>query len=236
MAIAENADPEFAAGLARFFQTGPGGYGEGDVFVGVRTPVLRALVRTYADLPVAQCRDLLDDTEHEHRWTGLAIMVEAYRRALRPRTRDDARCAELHEAYLDALHSGGVDNWDLVDLSAPWLLGEHARVHLGDLAVVAGLVEREELWLRRSGIVATFANLRAGDAEPTLSLVGSVLADRRPLIQKASGWMLREVGVKVSVGALLDFLDENAARMGRTALSYATEKIDPAERARLRAL
>ncbi len=234
--LAQRTDPDHAAALARFFQTGPGQYGEGDVFLGVRVPVLRAVAKTYADLDLVECRDLLDDVEHEHRFLALTIMTQAHRRALRPRTRDVERCAAIHDAYLDALRSGGVDNWDLVDASAPWLLGEHLRVQVGSSRLLAELVTSEDLWIRRAGLLGTFAYTRAGDPAPALAMVREVLADDRPLIQKASGWMLREVGLKVSVAVLLDFLDEHAGRMGRTALSYATEKIDPAERARLRAL
>ncbi len=237
-AVLGHADPHRAEQTARFFRTGPGEYGEGDVFVGVAVPVLRTIAAAHADLPLTDLRDLLDDAEHEHRFTALAVMTEAYKRALRPRTRDDARCHALHASYLDALDGGGVDNWDLVDLSAPWLIGEHVRVHGrvdGD-RVLDDLWGAEDLWRRRAGIVATLAHLRAGDAGPTHRAVLAVLDDRRPLVQKAAGWMLRESGSKVSSAGLLDFLHEHAGAMGRTALTVATEKLDPTTRARLRAL
>ncbi|WP_204163447.1 DNA alkylation repair protein [Nocardioides gilvus] len=235
-ALAAVADPIDAANLARFFQTQPDGYGEGDVFIGVRVPAARAVATTYADLPLDQIRSLLDDAEHEHRFTALVIAVNAFRRALRARTQDPTLRADLHALYCDAVHSGRVNNWDLVDVSAEWLVGEHLRTSASTTALIHALTAQQDLWRRRVGIMATFAFIKAGDPSPTLIAVASVLDDRRDLIQKASGWMLREVGKRIDRDLLVDFLDTHAASMGRTALSYATEHLEPALRAELRAL
>lgn len=235
-ALARVCDPVDAANLARFFQTQPGGYGEGDVFIGVRVPAARAVARTYADLPLDQIRSLLDDREHEHRFTALVIAVNAFRRALRPRTQDPRLRAELHGLYLDAVLAGRIDNWDLVDVSAEWLVGEHLRTSSGDTALVRRLTAEDDLWRRRVGIMSTFAFIKAGEAHPTLTAVAAVLDDRRDLVQKAAGWMLREVGKRIDRDLLIDFLHAHAAGMGRTTLSYATEHLDPALRAELRAL
>lgn len=235
-ALGRRANPERAEGVAKFFQTHPGGYGEGDVFLGLSVPQQRAVAKEFADLPLTEIRDLLDDVEHEHRLTALLIAVAAFRRAGRPRTRDDALRMRLHELYLDALQAGCIDNWDLVDSSVEALLGEHLISTGAGLALLDTLVADDHLWRRRAGIVATFAFIRAGEAEPTFRVVTSVLDDRRDLVQKASGWMLREVGKRVNRDLLVAYLDDHAAHMGRTALSYATEHLDPALRARLRAL
>lgn len=229
-------DPVDAANLARFFQARPGGYGEGDRFVGVRVPALRAVAKSHADLPPPAIRALLDDDWHEHRLVALIIAVDAWRRALRPRTADAARRALLHETYLDAVYAGRVNNWDLVDVSAEWLIGEHLRTSGAAATLIGALTAEPDLWRRRVGIMATFAYTKAGDPAPTLTAAASVLDDRRDLIQKATGWMLREVGKRVGRDVLLDFLEAHAASMGRTALSYATEHLSADVRARLRAL
>lgn len=235
-ALARVADPDDAVTYARFFQTQPGGYGEGDLFIGVRVPKARAVARAYAALPLDELRDLLDDVEHEHRLTALVIAVEAFKRALRPRTRDDDLRRRLHALYLDAVRAGCVDNWDLVDVSAEWLVGEHVRTSGAGTALIHTLAGDEDLWRRRVGILATFAHTKAGDPQPTFAVAEQVLADRRDLVQKATGWMLREVGKRVDRAQLVDFLTDHAGDMGRTALSYATEHLDADLRAHLRSL
>src|SRR5690606_11982671 len=123
---------------------------------------------------------------------------------------------------LDAATAGRINNWDLVDVSAEWLVGEHLRTSDGDTTLMETLSGEQDLWLRRIGIMSTFAFVKAGDPAPTLKAVSAILDDRRDLVQKASGWMLREVGKRVDRDVLVDFLSAHAAQMGRTALSYAT--------------
>jgi len=190
-ALAARTDAEHAAILARFFQTHPGGYGEGDVFLGVRVPEIREVARQYADLPLDEVRDLLDDVEHEHRFAALAVAVNAFRRALKPRTLDPELREQLHGLYLDAVRAGCVDNWDLVDVSAESLVGEHLRTSGRSTDLLLELAREQDLWRRRVGVIATFAYTKAGDPEPTLAVARTVLDDRRDLVQKASGWMLR---------------------------------------------
>ncbi|MFS3127467.1 DNA alkylation repair protein [Nocardioides sp. Bht2] len=235
-ALALRADPYYAAQLARFFQTHPGGYGEGDLFIGVRVPAVRAVAKEHRGLALAEVRDLLDDDEHEHRLAALVLAVDAFRRALKPRSNDAALREELHALYLDAVYAGCVNNWDLVDVSSEWLVGEHLRTTGAGTALIRDLVAEEDLWRRRVGIIATFAQIKAGQAQPTFDVAAMVLADRRDLIQKASGWMVREVGKRIDRAVMVDFLTEHASRMGRTALSYAVEHLDPELRAHLRAL
>ena len=230
-------DPADAVVLQRYFKTGPGEYGEGDVFVGVRVPGVRALVKRSRSMPVDQAFELLGSAVHEHRLAALLVLVDRFVSASRVRTRDEDLQEELHARYLAAVAGGQVNNWDLVDASAEtlvgaWLLGPPAHPP-GELDRLAG---SPLLWERRVSIVATFTFIKAGLAEPTLRLAGLLLDDPEPLIHKASGWMLREVGKRVSLGVLTDFLWAHAARMPRTMLSYATEHLSQEERAALRAL
>ncbi|GLU88412.1 DNA alkylation repair protein [Agromyces sp. NBRC 114283] len=239
-ALAAASSPERAAGAARFFKTGPGEYAEGDVFIGVTVPATRAIVRRSLALPAAETAELVASPIHEERLAGLLVMVERFRRAGRPRGRDDAVRRAEHEAYLAAVRAGRVDNWDLVDASAEVLVGE--VVYPGPSAdeplppLVAELAASASLWQRRVAVLATFAAIKGGDAAPTLAIAERLLDDREPLLHKAVGWMLREVGKRVDRTALTGFLDRFAARMPRTMLSYACEHLSPEERARYRAL
>ena len=222
-------DPDAAAGMGRFFKTGPGEYGEGDVFLGLRVPQTRAVVRKFRDLPIEESRLLLDSAVHEHRLAGLLILVDRY-------MRDPVSRRRVVEVYLDALRCGRVNNWDLVDASSDHIVGEWIHANPADAGLLTTLIDDPDLWRRRAGLLATFAFVKRGEAGPTLMMAERVLDDRRDLIQKAAGWMLREVGKRVDRDALLDFLERHAAAMGRTALSYATEHLDAEERARLRGL
>ncbi|WP_092969451.1 DNA alkylation repair protein [Agromyces sp. CF514] len=235
-AIDAAGDPVDAEFLQRFFKTGPGQYGEGDVFVGVRVPVTRRIVKGFERMPLAEASALLESPVHEHRLAALIVMVKQFEVASRPRTRDDAARAELHAAYLDAVRAGHVDNWDLVDSSAGVLVGEVLRSGDGEPALLDGLAASDSLWERRVAVLSTFAFIKAGDAGPILRLAPKLLDDREDLMHKAVGWMLRETGKRVDRAVLTGFLDEYAPRMPRTMLSYATEHLSPEERAFYRAL
>ncbi|WP_280216054.1 DNA alkylation repair protein [Nocardia cyriacigeorgica] len=233
-ALAEHADPGDAVHLQRFFKTGPGQYGEGDVFIGVRVPATRAVAKRFAALPLTEIGTLLDSPVHEERLAALIILNNRFAKASKPRTFDEAARAEMVRFYLDAVRRGRVNNWDLVDVSAerivgPWLL-DKPRDLLFELA------GSDSLWERRVALLSTFAFIKAGDASTTFAVAERLLGDRHDLIQKALGWMLREVGKRVDRQLLTDFLDRHAARMGRTALSYATEHLEPESRARYRAM
>ncbi|WP_433198863.1 DNA alkylation repair protein [Nocardia sp. CA-107356] len=231
-ALTEVADPADASHLQRFFKTGPGEYGEGDVFIGVRVPVTRSIAKRFAALPLDEIDALLDSAVHEDRLAALIILNARFGRASTPRTLDIDGQATMVELYLAAVRRGRVNNWDLVDVSAenvigPWLL-DRPRDLLFELA------RADSLWERRVALLSSFAFIKAGDASTTLELCELLLDDRRDLIQKALGWMLREVGKRVDERLLTGFLDKHAADMGRTALSYATERIDPALRVHYR--
>ncbi|MFI9510530.1 DNA alkylation repair protein [Nocardia sp. NPDC052566] len=232
-ALAEVADAADAIHLQRFFKTGPGEYGEGDVFVGVRVPVTRSIAKRFAALPLDQIDELLDSAVHEERLAALIILNTRFAHASKPKTCDVAAQSEMVDLYLAAVRRGRVNNWDLVDASAenvlgPWLL-DRPRDLLFELA------QANSLWERRVALLSTFAFIKAGDASTTFELGERLLDDRRDLIQKALGWMLREVGKRVDQRLLIGFLERHAADLGRTALSYATEHLDPSMRADYRA-
>jgi 3-methyladenine DNA glycosylase AlkD len=222
------ADPERAAGMARFFQSGPGQYGEGDVFLGLSVPQVTAVAKQFLGLPVADLEDLLEDEHHEVRLLALKIMALQCAAA---RTAPGRR-RELLDLYLR--RTDRVNNWDLVDLSAPDVLGR---------AVLAGtpgevlyrLARSDVLWERRIAIVATYRLIRAGSLDHTFALAALLENDPHDLMHKAVGWMLREAG-KQDEPRLLAYLDEHAATMPRTALRYSLERLSPEQRAHYRGL
>jgi 3-methyladenine DNA glycosylase AlkD len=214
--------------LQRFFKTGPGQYGEGDVFIGIRVPVTRQVIKGFADLPIEEIEDLLDSEVHEHRLAALLILVGQFDRASKRALRRDDRYAdrtraELVDFYLSAVRRGRVNNWDLVDATAGFILGEYLVDRPRDL--LFELAASENLWERRVAIITTQGLIGHGDASSTLEIATLLLDDRRDLIQKAVGWMLREVGKRVDRALLVEFLELHAAAMGRTSLSYATEHL-----------
>ncbi|ONM47198.1 DNA alkylation repair protein [Nocardia donostiensis] len=233
-ALAEYANPDDAANLQRFFKTGPGEYGEGDVFIGVRVPVTRSVAKRFSTLSLVEIDELLNDPVHEHRMAALVILGNLFTRVSTPRAYDAAARDEIAARYLAAVRRGCVNNWDLVDVSAekiigPWLFGK-------PIDLLMELAAADSLWERRVALLATFAFIKSGDPAPTFTVAEHLLDDRRDLIQKALGWMLREVGKRIDQRLLTDFLNHHAPGLGRTALSYATEHLTPEQRARYRAL
>lgn len=215
--------PEDVALYQRFFKTGPGQYGEGDVFIGVKVPKNRAVAKQFRDLPEAEINVLLHSPIHEERFCGLVILIERFKRS-----RTESARAEHFKHYLDLVYEGRVNNWDLVDCSAPyfgdWLIGRPDALQL-----LQSLASSEKLWERRVGIIFTFAFIRVGQLAPTFEIAEQLLGDKHDLMHKAVGWMLREAGKK-DPEALRAFLTRFAATMPRTALRYSIEKFDAEER------
>ncbi|MBF0186306.1 MAG: DNA alkylation repair protein [Magnetococcales bacterium] len=220
--LAAMADPERAANLARFFKTGPGEYGEGDRFIGLRVPQQRAVAKRYRRLPLVEIDLLLQSPIHEHRLTGLVILVEQYRRA-----KESTRRREIVTFYLAHLHR--INNWDLVDLSAPKILGLHLMEHRQEREMLFTLVTSDSLWERRVAVLATAPMIRQGEFQELLQLAETLLTDSHDLMHKAVGWMLREMG-KIALAPLVDYLEQRAAVMPRTMLRYAIEKMDAEQR------
>jgi 3-methyladenine DNA glycosylase AlkD len=224
--LAELADPERAAGMARYFQVRPGGYGEGDRFLGIAVPPQRAIARRHAaTTPLADVDELLGSRWHEERLTALFVLVRRFERA------DDGERARIVELYL--ARRDRVDNWDLVDASAPYLLGPWLLAR-GDLdrdgGVLDELAASPSRWDRRIAVMATFAGIRAGRPEATLRIADRLLTDPEDLLHKAVGWMLREVGNR-DLALAETFLAPRYGRMPRTMLRYAIERF-PADRRR----
>lgn len=212
------ADPERARSMKRFFRTGPGEYGEGDEFLGLTVPQTRQLAKRHRGAPAEVRLALLESAIHEERLLGLLLMVQAYEKG------DAAIRKAVFEDYL--AHRDRVNNWDLVDGSAPNILGAYLledgglKTHPGLLDALAGSAS---LWDRRIAVLATFRFIRRGRFDWTLKLAERLLGDREDLIHKGVGWMLREVGER-DRAAEEAFLRRHCRSMPRTMLRYAIEK------------
>jgi 3-methyladenine DNA glycosylase AlkD len=210
---------EHAATLAWFFKTGPGEYAEGDKFAGLKVPAVRKLVKEFAALPLAQVERLLHSEIHEERMLALLILVDQAKKG------DETQRKRIYDFYL--ANTKWVNNWDLVDLSAPHLAGsfleDKSRKPLNRLA------KSKSLWERRISIVSTFHFIRRNDFGDTLAIADLLLGDKEDLIHKATGWMLREVG-KRDLAALEGFLQQRYRLMPRTMLRYAIEKFEEKKR------
>jgi 3-methyladenine DNA glycosylase AlkD len=213
------ADSAHAAILQRFFKTGPGEYGEGDRFRGLRVPVLRKVARKYRHLPLTATVSLLQSAFHEDRLLALLIMIQRYYPG------DAALRGEIHRLYLK--HRGLVNNWDLVDASAPHLLGHYLRDRPKDL--LTRLAASRVLWDRRMAIIATLDFIRQGNYDETFRVARLLVEDPEDLIHKAVGWMLREVGKREAAVAEA-FLQAHYRLMPRTMLRYAIERLPEARR------
>ena len=220
--LAQAANPERARVSASFFKTRKGEYGEGDKFIGVSVPKQRALVTKYRHLGWSDIKRLLRSRIHEHRLMGVLILVAQYKAG------DAATKQAVFDFYLT--HTDAINNWDLVDASAPYIVGEHLVAR--PRRVLYRLASSQNLWERRIAMVATSAFIRRGDLKDTFAIAAQLLGDKHDLIHKATGWMLREAG-KQSGAMLMDFLTDNHARMPRTALRYAIERLPQAERKRI---
>jgi 3-methyladenine DNA glycosylase AlkD len=213
------ADPVRAAHSAGYFKTGPGQYGEGDKFLGLSTPEERALARIYRDLPLNQLEILLQNEFHDLRSLALFILVLRYQKG------DAAERARVFALYMKRLDF--INNWDLVDGSAPFIVGPHLRS--GGRSLLDELVVSPILWRRRVAVLATLHFIRAGELTPTLDLCDRLLTDKHDLMHKACGWMLREA-MKRDRKLVEDWLIARAGRVPRTALRYAIERLEPERR------
>jgi len=207
----------------RFFKTAKGEYGYGDVFIGVRVPVIRQIARKFQLLPLPEIAKLTSSKIHEVRLCGLVIITMQYKRA-----KGEAAQKRLFDFYLKQIKKGRVNNWDLVDVTAP-IMGGYLIPRSDSMQLLKRLAKSKDLWQRRSAILFTFAYIRKKELEPTITIVKMLINDKHDLIQKASGWALREVGKK-NLPLLRSFLKENSSKMGRTSLRYAIEKLPKAER------
>lgn len=214
-------DAHRARVLQKFFQTGEGQYGAGDVFRGITVPTLRQIAKRHRSLNLLSAEELLSSHFHEDRLLALLILVETYRRG------DEYTKAIIYDLYLR--NTQFINNWDLVDASAPHIVGKHLQTR--SRKPLDNLAQSESLWERRIAILATAHFIKHGEFDDTLRLSALLLADREDLIHKAVGWMLREVG-KRDFRAETNFLRAHYRRMPRVMLRYAIEKFPPHERAK----
>lgn len=212
---------EQALHLMRFFKTAPGEYGEGDRFLGLKVPQTRAVVAEYKKrVTLADIAPLLESEWHEVRLAGFLLLIEIYKRE---------KSKAVVDFYLSMLHRG--NNWDLVDLVAPKILGDWLWRHPEERSVLDELASMDgHLWHQRVAMVSTWTLITKGEYDDTIRIAERLQHHSHDLIHKAVGWMLREVGKRGGLPLLLAFLDTHAATMPRTALRYAIERLSPAAR------
>ncbi len=209
-------DPEKAEVYPRFFKAGPGQYGEGDKFLGVTVPSCRKVAKQYSDkLTLVDIQDLLNSEWHEVRLVALLILTHMFERA-----GHDMR-KQIFDLYL--ANTGRVNNWDLVDQSAPRIVGRYTFDHAYQQSVLDRLATSDLLWDRRIAVISTLYFIIQGDPRVTLRIVEKLLTDKHDLIQKANGWMLRELGKRIDSAMLVEFIKQNYDQMPRTTLRYAIE-------------
>jgi 3-methyladenine DNA glycosylase AlkD len=213
------ANPDLAIFAQRFFRTAPGEYGYGDKFRGIRVPEIKKLVSKHAVLPFGETKNLLRSEFHEDRLLALMILVRQFAKG------DELVRTRIYELYLKNMDA--VNNWDLVDSSAPYIVGPHLLDK--DRQPLHRLARSINLWQRRIAIIATSHFIRNNDFADTLAISEVLLVDREDLIHKAVGWMLREVG-KRDLEIELAFLEKHAGKMPRTMLRYAIEKFPESQR------
>ncbi len=224
----ELRDPEKAKQLSRFFKTGKGEYGEGDIFYGLTVPQSRKIVHKYNGLSMHDILQLLHSQVHEERLIALLILVEQFQKG------NTEKQDKIYTFYL--ANTKFINNWDLVDVTVHKIIGEYLyKKQLIDpacdpLHTLIPLAKSPMLWERRIAMIATFAFLYHGISMPTYAIAEVLITDTHDLIQKAVGWMLREAGKRVSQSEEEAFLKKYYKKMPRTALRYAIERFDETKR------
>ncbi|MCL5774981.1 MAG: DNA alkylation repair protein [Patescibacteria group bacterium] len=214
--LRQASSPAKAKVLQSFFKTGKGEYGEGDIFLGITVPRQRALAKKYeTELSANDLEKLLKSKIHEERLVGILILVAKFQKG------EENEKGEVFRFYLK--HTRNINNWDLVDLSAPNIVGEYLLTK--DRETLYQLAGSHNLWEKRIAILSTFAFIKRGQSRDALAISQILFNDSHDLIHKAVGWMLREVGKRCDQKILTDFLDKHATIMPRTMLRYAIERL-----------
>ena len=233
--MTSQSDEEQRRILTGFFKTAPGEYGYGDKFIGLKVPQTREVVKIAKDLPLDEVAQLLMSEWHEVRLCGLLIMVSQFETQAKKRlvNEEKAICRRDEIVTMYLKYAERANNWDLVDMSAPKILGHWLMLptRLGDKQeIMDRLAFSDNLWLQRMSMVCTWKTMQMGDAAWCLRYAEIHLHHPHDLMHKAVGWMLRELGKRISMDLLRDFLTQHAHDMPRTALRYAIEKMTPEER------
>lgn len=205
--------------LLRFFKTGKGEYGEGDIFLGIIVPEQRAIARKFKDISFSEVQKLLNSNIHEHRMIALLILIEKYKRA------DELEKEKIFKLYLK--NTKNINNWDLVDLSCPQIVGDFLLSK--DRSILYSFAKSKNLWERRIAIISTFAFIRDNQFADTFKIAEMLLDDEHDLLHKAVGWMLRETG-KRDEKKEKEFIDKHCADMPRTMLRYSIERLSEKDR------
>lgn len=213
-------DKKQAKILSGFFKTGKGQYGEGDVFLGVKVPLQRRVAKEFKGLALGELGKLIKSKIHEHRLTSLFILIDNYKRA------DENEKKRIFDFYIK--NAKMVNNWDLVDLSAPNIVGEYLLDK--DRKILYKLVKSKNLWERRISVLATFTFISNGESKDVHKICELLLDDSHDLIHKATGWMLRELGKRVSEAEEEKFLKKYYKVMPRTMLRYSIERFSEKKR------
>ncbi len=215
------SDKEKAKIYQRFFKTGKGEYGEGDKFLGVTTPKMKEIARNYYGLDLNSIQELLSSEIHEHRSIALNILVIKFQNA------DKKNRKEIFEIYLKNAKQNKINNWDLVDCSADKIIGEYLLDnYYGNINTLKKLAKFGNLWERRIAMISTFQFIKKEKYKETIEIAEILVYDKHDLIQKAVGWMLRELGKRVSQEKEEEFLKKYHKTMPRTTLRYAIERFD----------
>ncbi|MCE5212586.1 MAG: DNA alkylation repair protein [Deltaproteobacteria bacterium] len=217
--LLEMGNKEDARFLQGFFKTGPGQYGEGDIFLGIRVPVVRKLAKEYQDIPLKETAILLKSPYHEIRLFALISLVTTFANG------DEIIQKKIYDLYL--ANTAYINNWDLVDISAPNIAG--AYLFTRNRRLLYQMAKSKSLWERRIAVLATFYFIKNKQFTDLLKIAEILLNDQEDLIHKATGWMLREVG-KRDTDCLEEFLQKHCRTMPRTMLRYAIEKFSPSEK------
>ena len=212
-----------ASDLARFYKTSAGEYGEGDLFLGGSVPQTRSVAKKHQNLELREVEKLFNSPFHEVRLCAAIILNLQFKAAKKIKDRK-----RIFDFYLKQVRAERVNNWDIVDVSAPWM-GVYLTEVEDPMPLLIKLSKSKSLWQRRVSIILTFALIRAGDLEPTIIISEALLKDDQDLIHKAVGWMLRELGKK-DVMLLRKFLTNHSHQMPRTMLRYSIEKLPERER------
>jgi 3-methyladenine DNA glycosylase AlkD len=218
--------------LERFFKTGKGEYGEGDLFFGITVPESRKIAKKYKEIAFTEIEKVLNSKYHEARLVAILILVAKYRDASKQKNVIEQK--KVYNFYLK--HTKNINNWDLVDLSAHYIVGDflyhnkNKDNEIIEITILEKLAKSKNLWERRIAIISTFAFIYKGEYQDTIKITKMLMNDKHDLINKACGWMLREIGKRVSEVPLIKFLDEYGTKIPRTMLRYAIERLPDEKR------
>jgi 3-methyladenine DNA glycosylase AlkD len=219
--IRSHSNPEKAKLLMRFFKTGKGEYAEGDVFLGIMVPEQRVIAKKFPELSLVDVEKLFHSKYHEERLIALFVLIRHFEKG------DEGIRKKIFSLYL--ANTGHINNWDLIDLSAPKIVGEFLYQKGKGIAVLRKLANSQDLWERRIAVLATFQYIKYNSFKESLEIAELLLHDRHDLIHKSVGWMLREVG-KRNQSVEEEFLQKHASEMPRTMLRYAIERFPEEKR------